>query len=95
MSIDVQINHDSHGASYTEVLKAEGSTYRIHVLDNRVAKRGRIERWSGDRWEEVHHLGPSMMQTKVVGSDASQVEEDTFKADRDHLLKVALQITGT
>jgi hypothetical protein len=90
--IDSQINKDSHGASIINIVEHEGTKLRLHVLDNRVARRARVERWSGSRWEEVYGLGPSGMKTRVVGA-GGEVTVATFAEDLEQLLRVALEVT--
>ena len=90
--IDAQIYRDSYGASYHEVYRHEQqcSVLRFTILDNQVARRARVELWSGSQWNEVYSLVPTEMKTRVVG--AAKVDEETFAADRERLLRVALEI---
>ena len=75
-----------------EVLREGDHVLRLHILDNKVARRARIERWDGTQWHEVHHLVPSRMETKVVG--ASSISAETFAADRALLVALAREIVA-
>lgn len=100
------ISKGQQDVRFTEVLRLGDHTLRIDIRSDSYREQchARIDRWDGTRWQRVHDILPGSMQTanglvyKPLFRDAavgSLTGVESFQADADELLRVALDVIIT
>lgn len=80
-----EVYPDGDGATYHELLSIEGKTARVQISRTRRMRRAIIEVFADNTWRPVTHLAPAAPDVKLFA--AAFHPPDTFKADRDELVR--------
>ena len=89
------VDYVEHGV--LDSLKVIGTkhTLRIRIHDDSYASQawGRVERWDGERWQEVASVrGDALKLDHGVGYKAPELFLKAFLPDRDFLIGLAAEI---
>ena len=79
---------------YEEIVQGRNHTLRIEIRSNSFPFQchAKIERWNGERWEQMLRWSDQQMHTKPSLSYNKHASQADFEEDRNELLNLALKI---